>query len=216
MNKLLNYFIKTVSILTVIFVLLFNFSNTYCANTSNTNTNSTKNTSSNSTQEQAQKAFEKATNATKSSISTITNNNDSDTNFKKQVKKEGGSLFEKIIGECIGGIAQAIFDFVSDDSANVGFKDYDELIFNKNVENESYSPFSEELWNKTMDWYRVFAIISGSLITIAVIILAFKILYAGVNTAKRNDAKDSMMRLILRWFSNSISSIIYKTIIIFK
>ena len=55
---------------------------------------------------------------------------------------------------------------------NVGFKDYDELIFNNRQSNDSLSPFTTELWNKTMNWYRIFAIISGILILIAVFILA--------------------------------------------
>ena len=33
--------------------------------------------------------------------------------LKAQVKKEDGSLFEKIIAECIGGMAQTVFDFTS-------------------------------------------------------------------------------------------------------
>lgn len=33
--------------------------------------------------------------------------------LKKQVKKEDGSLFEKIIAECIGGLAQTVFDFTT-------------------------------------------------------------------------------------------------------
>lgn len=119
----------------------------------------------------------------------------SDVNLKEQIKKEDGSLFEKIIAECIGGIAQTVFDFTTGKEANVGFKDYDTLIFNDNLENDSLSPFTEELWNKTMNWYKVFSIISGSLILIAVFILAYKIMYAGMNTAKKNEAKESLMRL---------------------
>lgn len=118
-----------------------------------------------------------------------------DVKFKDQIKKEDGSLFEKIIAECIGGIAQTVFDFTTGDDANVGFKDYDALIFNNNAENDSFSPFTDELWNKTMNWYKVFAIISGSLILIAVIVLAFKIMMAGMNAAKKNEAKESLMRL---------------------
>lgn len=79
--------------------------------------------------------------------------------------------------------------------ANVGFKDYDTLIFNNNNENDSLSPFTEELWNKTMDWYKVFAIISSSLILIAVFVLSYKIMCAGMNTSKKNEAKESLMRL---------------------
>ena len=76
-----------------------------------------------------------------------------------------------------------------------GFKDYDTLIFNNNNSNDSLSPFTEELWNKTMDWYKVFAIISGTLILIAVFILSYKIMVAGMNTAKKNEAKESLTRL---------------------
>lgn len=80
---------------------------------------------------------------------------------------------------------------------NVGFKDYDTLIFNNNAKNDSLSPFTQELWNKTMKWYSVFAVISGSLILVAVFILAYKIMMAGMNTAKKNEAKESLMRLLL-------------------
>ena len=34
-------------------------------------------------------------------------------NFKDQIKQEDGSLFEKIIAECIGGLAQTVFDFTT-------------------------------------------------------------------------------------------------------
>ena len=118
-----------------------------------------------------------------------------DVKFKDQIKKEDGSLFEKIIAECIGGIAQTVFDFTTGKEANVGFKDYDALIFNNNAENDSLSPFTDELWTKTMEWYRIFAVISGSLILIAVFILSYKIMMAGMNTARKNEAKESLMRL---------------------
>ena len=118
-----------------------------------------------------------------------------DVNFKEQIKKEEGSLFEKIIAECIGGIAQTIFDFTTSETLNVGFKDYDYLIFNGNNQNDSLSPFTNELWKKTMDWYKIFATISGSLILIAVFILSYKIINVGINTAKKNEVKESLTRL---------------------
>ncbi len=119
-----------------------------------------------------------------------------DVNFKNQIKSEDGSLFEKIIAECIGGIAQTVLDFTTSNTLNVGFKDYDTLIFNKDAQNDSLSPFSQELWNKTMNYYKVFSIISGSLILIAVFILSYKIISAGMNVSKKNEAKDSLMRLM--------------------
>ena len=33
--------------------------------------------------------------------------------LKKQIKKESGSLFEKIMAECIGGIAETVLDFTT-------------------------------------------------------------------------------------------------------
>ena len=115
--------------------------------------------------------------------------------LKEQIKSEEGSLFEKIIAECIGGIAQTVLNFVTSDVVGVGFKDYDTLIFNNNNPNDSLSPFTQELWNKTMAWYKIFAIISGSLILIAVFILSYQVMSAGMNTVKKNEAKDSLMRL---------------------
>ena len=95
-----------------------------------------------------------------------------DVKFKDQIKKEDGSLFEKIIAECL-------------------------------------SPFTADLWNKTMKWYTVFAIISSSLTLIAVFILSYKIMIAGMNTAKKNEAKESLMRLCFRWCCDCFSTIIY-------
>lgn len=94
-----------------------------------------------------------------------------------------------------GGLAQTVIDFTTGKKANVGFKDYDDLIFNGNSSNDSLSPFTPVLWNKTMKWYGIFSAISGSLILIAVFILGYKIIIAGMNTSKKIEAKESLMRL---------------------
>ena len=94
-----------------------------------------------------------------------------------------------------GGIAQTVLNFVTSDNIGVGFKNYDTLIFNNNVQNDSLSPFTEDLWNRTMSWYKIFAIISGSLILIAVFILSYQVMSAGTNIAKKNEAKDTLLRL---------------------
>ena len=119
-----------------------------------------------------------------------------DIDLKEQVKQEDGSIFEKIIAECIGGIAETILNLTTSKELNIGFKNYDDLIFNSNSENISLAPFNNELWNKIMNWYDIFAIISGSLILIAVFILSYKIMCAGMNISKKNEAKDSLMRLL--------------------
>lgn len=84
---------------------------------------------------------------------------------------------------------------MTSDNIGVGFKNYDTLIFNNNVQNDSLSPFTEDLWNRTMSWYKIFAIISGSLILIAVFILSYQVMSAGTNIAKKNEAKDTLLRL---------------------
>lgn len=129
---------------------------------------------------------------------------DDNLDMKKQVQEEDGSLFEKIIAECIAGIAQTVMNVVTSEDLDVGFKQYDELIFNRNMfdimgrEKEDFNtlaPFDIGLWNKTMNWYRIFAVLSSSLILIAVVILSYKITMAGMNTARKNEAKESLMRL---------------------
>lgn len=136
-----------------------------------------------------------------------------DVNFKNQIKKEDGSLFEKIIAECIGGIAQTIFNFSTSKEIGVGFKNYDELIFNNNNENDSLSPFTEELWNKTMQWYKIFSIIAGSLILLAIIILAYKMMSSGMNTARKNEAKESMLRLAFGGFAIALAPLFIRILI---
>lgn len=115
-----------------------------------------------------------------------------------------------------GGIAQTIFDFTTGKEANVGFKDYDTLIFNNNQPIDSLSPFTEDLWNKTMDWYKVFAGISGSLILIAVIILSYKIMLAGMNTSKKNDAKESLTRLLFGGIAISLAPLFIRFLLFFN
>ena len=130
--------------------------------------------------------------------------------FKSLINNEEGTLFEKIIAECIGGIAQTIFDFTTTKESNIGFKDYDTLIFNNRVNIDNLSPFTSDLWNKTMNWYKVFAIISGSLILIAVFILAYKTMLAGMNTAKKNEVKESLMRLCFGGIAISLAPLFIK------
>ena len=139
-----------------------------------------------------------------------------ETDFAEQIDSEEGSMFEKIIAGMLCVIAQAIFDLCTSETMGIGFKDYDELIFNKGIEANSIAPFTNELWTKTMTWYRIFASVAGILILIAVIMLSYKIMMAGNSTTKKTEAKDNLMRLFLRGTSNSTSTIIYKVFIICK
>lgn len=95
-----------------------------------------------------------------------------------------------------GGIAQTVLDFSTSDTVGVGFENYDKLIFNTSSKNEWISPFSKTTWNETMNWYKVFSALSGIFILIAVIILSYKMMLSGNNTAKKNDVKESLGRLL--------------------
>ena len=116
--------------------------------------------------------------------------------FSEQIEAEEGSMFDKIIAQCIGGIAGTVLTIATGDTFGVGFKNYDRLIFNRGIVNNSMEPFTSGMWASVLGWYRVFAAISGVLILIATFILAYKIIYAGVNTMKNNEAKESLMRLL--------------------
>lgn len=74
-----------------------------------------------------------------------------------------------------------------------GFKNYDELIFGDNQ--TDLSPFTQEQWKLINTWYWTIAGIIGGPILIAIVILAWKMIVAGISPDKRNEVKDNLMRL---------------------
>lgn len=118
---------------------------------------------------------------------------DDKSDIEKTIDADDGGLFEKIIAKMIGGVAEGIFDLTTNKEFGVGFKEYDELIF-ANTDN-NLAPFTNEQWNKIMQWYKVMVYIAGVPILIAVILLSYKIMIGGFNTEKRNEAKDNILRL---------------------
>lgn len=91
------------------------------------------------------------------------------------------------------GIAETIFSLTTSEELGMGFKEYDELIFAKDT--SDISPFTDTQWNTMMKWYKIMSGIAGSLILIVVVIVAYKIIIGGYSIDKRNEAKDSLMRL---------------------
>lgn len=89
-----------------------------------------------------------------------------------------------------------------------GFKNYDELVFGNNQTN--ISPFTEENWNLVMKWYWIIAGITGGPILIAIVILAWKMIVAGISPDKRNEVKDNIMRLFFGAASIGIAPIFVK------
>ena len=49
------------------------------------------------------------------------------------IENENGGLFESTIAKALGGIAEAVFNITTSNTINLGFKNYDELIFNKTI-----------------------------------------------------------------------------------
>ena len=119
-----------------------------------------------------------------------------------------GGLFEKIIAKMIGGIAEGVFELTTNDTFGVGVKQYDELIFGKT--DNDLAPFTEEQWNKVMQWYRVMTYIASVPILIAVIVLAYKLIISGFSTDKRNEAKDNILRLFFGGVAISLAPLFVK------
>lgn len=79
-------------------------------------------------------------------------------------------------------------------------------------ENDIY-PFSSLQWNLIMKWYRVFAYISGSLILIAVIIIAYKMIASSINTIQRNETKENLMHLLFAGVAIAIAPTFVKLLL---
>jgi len=89
-----------------------------------------------------------------------------------------------------------------------GFKNYDELVFGNNQ--TDLSPFSIIEWNLMMNWYWTIAGIIGGPILIAIVILAWKMIVAGISPDKRTEVKDNLMRLFFRCSIYNFSTYVCK------
>ena len=92
-----------------------------------------------------------------------------------------------------------------------GFKNYDELIFGNNQ--TDLSPFTEENWNLMMDWYWRIATIIGGPILIAIVVLAWKMIVAGMSEDKRADAKDNLLRLFFGAVAIALAPLFVKLVL---
>lgn len=89
-----------------------------------------------------------------------------------------------------------------------GFKNYDELVFGNNQ--TDISPFPQGTWDLVISWYWKIAGIIGGPILIAIVILAWKMIIAGISPDKRNEVKDNLMRLFLGAASIGMAPIFVK------
>ena len=133
------------------------------------------------------------------------------------IENENGGLFENTIAKALGGIAEAVFNITTSNTINLGFKNYDELIFNKTIyeglETEEISPFNSYTWNKMMQWYKVFTLLAFIPILIGAIVTSYKFIIAGTNVTRRNEAKDSLMRLALGGVAIALAPIFVKLLL---
>lgn len=134
------------------------------------------------------------------------------------IDNEQGGLFESTIAKALGGIAQAVFNIASSDTINLGFKNYDKLIFNRkeyiDLSKNNISPFTSVTWRKVMNWYRFFSILAFVPILIGAIITSYRFIIAGTSINKRNEAKDSFMRLFLGGGAIALAPIFVKLVLI--
>lgn len=89
-----------------------------------------------------------------------------------------------------------------------GFKNYDELVFGNNQ--TDLAPFSSIEWNLVNTWYWTIAGIIGGPILIAIVILAWKMIMAGISPDKRTEVKDNLMRLFFGAISITLAPMFVK------
>lgn len=139
------------------------------------------------------------------------------TAISEAIENEEGGMFETTIAKALGGIAQAVFNIASSDTLNLGFKDYDELIFNKTIFNglstENISPFDGNTWTKIMKWYKIFSSLAFIPILIGSIVTSYKFIIAGTSITRRNEAKDALMRLVLGGVAIALAPIFVKLVL---
>lgn len=127
------------------------------------------------------------------------------------INSENGGIFEGTIATAIGGIAKAVFNIATTDTINLGFKNYDELIFNKNI--NTMAPFDSNTWDKIMSWYKVFTTIAFIPILIGALLVGYKFIIAGTSIQRRNEAKDSLARLFFGGVAISVAPFFVKLLL---
>ena len=65
-----------------------------------------------------------------------------------------------------------------------------------------------------MSWYKIMSGVAGSLILIAVVIVAYKFIIGGYSIEKRSEAKDSLMRLFFGAVSIGIAPLFVKFLLL--
>ena len=71
-----------------------------------------------------------------------------------------------------------------------------------------------EQWNSMMSWYKIMSGVAGSLIFIAVVIVSYKFIIGGYSIEKRNEAKESIMRLFFGAISIGVAPIFVKFLLL--
>lgn len=95
----------------------------------------------------------------------------------------GPSIVEKMITLPFEGLVKAIKD--------LGFKTYDQLIFNSKL--TATAPFTNDEWKILMTWYSYIRNATMGLLVISTSVAGYRIMHAGANPRRRSDVMQKIM-----------------------
>lgn len=107
---------------------------------------------------------------------------------------EGAGKFEKIIANLI---ISFICGFTSFINSQTEFSTLDNIVFNKGLSVDGYSPIIKADWANMDKWFGYSTAIACFLIVIATVAIALKFFRASYNAHYKQEAKDSLVRLLI-------------------
>ncbi len=107
---------------------------------------------------------------------------------------EGAGKFEKIIANLI---ISFICGFTSFINSQTEFSTLDNIVFNKGLSVDGYSPIIKADWANMDKWFGYSTAIACFLIVIATVAISLKFFRASYNAHYKQEAKDSLVRLLI-------------------
>jgi len=104
-----------------------------------------------------------------------------------KVQNMVGSWVEKLLAAPIQGFIVVL--------QSIGLKDYDDLIFNQDIEKYAIPPYiTRESWEVAEKWFNYFYFASYGLVFLAILFTGFKISFNAYNAKAREEAQKAFMR----------------------
>jgi hypothetical protein len=120
------------------------------------------------------------------------NNQGGYNDISSYIQNERGSVFEKGVATVLGSIAGGLLEFVHN---IVGVKSLGDMVYGNNLPNDE-DPFTDEQFHVMDLWYKNIIWIASVILFISVILLGFKMIFAGYDPKLRDEVKESVMRLV--------------------